>query len=266
MIDPHWQVVDLDPHTWRHLGRFFDPGQYIRAAQPGEHGIFILHDDGTLLRIYDSNIGTRNDLNISRVEQPQALAQQLYEHGEWQRVHIINKRHLAYVAYQAQARPQRSLHLDEYYQHVYQLLWEHQNGYVCMPPHSGHWHGWTMSKLQHFVSKLPEIATLALGVFEGDTLNIGLILELHQGVIKRVTTFEALPLFQTDLALSPELLELLQQQLAQHFVPAAGILLCTQEVFENWVSAEDKYAVLFESREQGKALWYLIGHDLGSNS
>src|SRR5437016_14401225 len=100
MIDPHWQVVDLDPRTWRHLGRFFEPGQYIRAAQPGEHGLFILHDDGIPLRIYDTDTGTRSDLHIPYVEQPQTLAQQLYERGEWQRVHVINKRHLAYVAYQ----------------------------------------------------------------------------------------------------------------------------------------------------------------------
>ena len=54
MIDPNWSVVDLDPHTWRVLGRFFDPGQYIMATQSGERGLFILHEEGKLLRIVDS--------------------------------------------------------------------------------------------------------------------------------------------------------------------------------------------------------------------
>ena len=34
MIDPQWSLVDLDPQTWRALGPLFDPGQYIRTAQP----------------------------------------------------------------------------------------------------------------------------------------------------------------------------------------------------------------------------------------
>jgi hypothetical protein len=38
MIDPHWILEDLDPHTWRNLGRFIDPGLYIRAARPDERG------------------------------------------------------------------------------------------------------------------------------------------------------------------------------------------------------------------------------------
>ena len=34
MIDPHWQLVDLDPRTWRNIGRFINPGLYIRAGNP----------------------------------------------------------------------------------------------------------------------------------------------------------------------------------------------------------------------------------------
>jgi hypothetical protein len=45
-------LVDLDPLTWRHIGHFFDPGQYIRMARPGEHGLFILHDQGTVLILH----------------------------------------------------------------------------------------------------------------------------------------------------------------------------------------------------------------------
>lgn len=85
MIDPHWTVTDLDPRTWRAIGRFFDPGQYIRTAQPGEHGLFVLHDNGTLLKVFDTQLGVRRDLSLRRVDDPQELGQQLFARGEWDR-------------------------------------------------------------------------------------------------------------------------------------------------------------------------------------
>jgi hypothetical protein len=254
VIDPHWTVTDLDPRTWRAIGRFFDPGQYIRAAQPGEHGLFVLHDNGTLLKVFDTLLGVRRDLSLRRVDDPRELAQQLFTQGVWDRVHVINKRHLAEVAYQAQITPQRSLHLDEYYQRVYHLLWGGSDGYVSVPAHPGRWHGWTFGNIQHFMSQLPPVATLALGVFDGSTPDIGLILKVQKGVITYVTTFEALRL-STELEVSQEGLGQLQSALAQQFAPAAGILLCTPDVFDRWIESEDKMGVLQEAREKGEASW-----------
>ncbi|MBO0789468.1 MAG: hypothetical protein J2P36_00755, partial [Ktedonobacteraceae bacterium] len=114
MIDPHWSVIDLDPYTWRSLGRFFDPGQYIRSAQPGEHALFILHDQGRPLRVVDTEQGVLTHLNIQSIDDPQTLARSLYAQGTWQRVHVINKSHLANVARLAQTSPAAS-HLDTYY-------------------------------------------------------------------------------------------------------------------------------------------------------
>lgn len=257
MIDPHWKLADLDPRTWRNLGRFFDPGQYIRAAQPGEHGLFVLHDESRVLRVVDTRRGVRTDLGLTRVDDPRAFAHALFERGEWQRVHIINKRHLARVAQQAQAEPRRELSLDAYYRLVYQLLWDESNGYVSVPPPPGHWYGWTYAGLQQFVGQLPEEATLALGVFEEKTIAIGLILELNAGTIKRVTTFEALPLNPGEAQLSEAFLERLWTLLAGPFAPAAGVLLCSQTVFEQWLAAEDKAACLNVARQQAAAFWRL---------
>ncbi len=256
MIDPHWIVTDLDPRTWRAIGRFFDPGQYIRTAQAGEHGLFVLHDNGTLLKVFDTQLGVRRDPSLRRVDDARDLAQQLFAEGKWDRVHVINKRHLAAVAYQAQITPQRSLHLDEYYQRVYHLLWGDSDGYVSVPAHPGHWHGWTFSDIQHFMSQLPPVATLAVGVFDGSTQNIGLILKVQKGVITYVTTFEALKL-STELEVSAEGLEQLQCALSQQFAPAAGILLCTPYVFDRWIESEEKMCVLQDAVEKGEAFWHV---------
>ena len=91
----------------------------------------------------------------------------------------------------AGASANRSLHLDGYYQFVYDLIWDGGEGYVAEPPKPAHWNYWTMSQIEHFVSRLPKLATLALGVFDEVRLNIGLVLEFKNGNIVQVTTFEA---------------------------------------------------------------------------
>src|SRR5581483_866697 len=102
VIDPHWQVIDLDPVTWRNLGHFFEPWQYIAAAQPGERGLFVLHDHGRLLRVVDTESESPPEGIPARIADPRALARELYGRGEWQRVHVIDRRHLAWVAQQVQ--------------------------------------------------------------------------------------------------------------------------------------------------------------------
>lgn len=260
MIDPYWKLVDLDPVTWRQLGRFFDPGQYLRAAQPGEHGLFLLHDGGKVLRVVDSQSGVRRDLVPALLDDPQECARQLYARGEWQRVHVIDKAHLAMVARVAQETPHRELSLDGYYHQVYQLLWGNPGGYVSVPPHPGHWHGWTYEQVKQWVSALPfSPATLALGVFAQDRWQIGLILLCERGHIRKVTTFESLEPRALAAGLCESTLTALVQQLTDTLAPPAGLLLCSQETFDAWIEQEDKYAVLLNARQHQQAYWHWQG-------
>jgi hypothetical protein len=258
MIDPHWILEDLNPRTWRNLGRFIDPGLYIRAAQPGERGLFILHDGGRILRIVDSELGVRRDLAIDSVAEPHVLAAELYSEGHWQRVHVIDRRHLAAVARQAQATPHRDLTLDQYYLLVHQLLWNGSEGYVCAPAHSGRWNGWSYAELVSFVRRLPAAATLALGVLDGEQLMIGLILELRDGMIRRVTTFEALDLPVGEPMISDASLEQLWAALGQRFAPPAGVLLCTQATFDTWIAEGGTIGVLEAAAVENQAAWRLL--------
>lgn len=257
MIDPHWTVVDLDPRTWRQLGKFFDPGQYIRATRPGGHDLFVLHDDGRLLRVVDSRHGVRRDLAVQDCADPREVARRLFALEEWEHVHVINKRHLANVARVAQATPHRELTLDGYYQMVYHLLWDDAQGYVCEPPPPGHWQGWTYTQVKQWVNELPTSATLALGVFGEQTVEIGLVLELQGGLIKRVTTFEALDVAAATPRLSAKFLTQLWTQLEEQHAPPAGVLLCTLPTFEGWIAAADKLAYLQQAQQDGRALWQL---------
>lgn len=255
MIDPHWQVIDLDPLTWRNLGPFFAPHGYIRAAQPGEHGLFILHDHGQLLKVVDTQASSIPAGIPTQISDPAALARELHGRGEWQRVHIIDRRHLAWVARQAQATPRRDLTLDAYYHLVYTLVWGSSSGYVCEPPHPGNWHGWTYTQIRHFIAELPSPATLALGVYAENTLSIGLILVCQGGMIRRVTTFEALTWAVPHPGPTQQTLTALCAALEAQFAPPAAVLLCTEAAFAGWLAAADKAAYLVEARASASAIW-----------
>jgi hypothetical protein len=261
MIDPHWDVVDLDPVTWRNIGRFIDVTQYVRAAQPNEHGLFIVHDQGRVLKIFDTNRQAGSSVKVNRVTDARALAKELYAHGQWGRVHIINQQHLARVGYLAGASANRSLHLDGYYQLVYDLIWDGSDGYVCEPPKPGHWNHWTMSQIEQFVSRLPPSASIALGVFEGEQLNIGLVLEFQRGNIVRVTTFEAPALQPIEPRPSADFLDHLWRQL-ENIAPPAAVLLCEQAVFDEWITAENKVAPLLQAAQNGTVWLRLIDHSV----
>jgi len=257
MLDLNWSVADLDPRTWRNLGRFIDVSQYLRTAQPDEHGLFVLHAAGRPLRVFDTRAGARPDLGLTQVDDPRLLAHSLFETGEWDRVHVFDKGHLAAVAQRAQTIANRALDLDAYYRQVFELMWRDPTGYVSVPPHPGDWHGWTYAGVQRFLERLPASASLALGVFDGDTLAIGLVLEARAGRIQRVTTFEALALPPADLALSPAFLRQLWAGLEQHCAPPAAALLYTAAGFEAWITAADKAASLTHSLQAGSALLQL---------
>jgi len=259
MIDPNWSLVDLDPRTWRNLGHLIEPGRYVSAAQPGEHGLFVLHDGQRILRAVDSASGVRGDLALSLDGGPAVLASELHARGEWQRVHVIDRRHLANVARLAQATPQRELTLDQYYHLVYTLLWDKSDGYISLPPPPDHWNGWTYAGIKAFVQRLPDPATVALGVLSDSGTEIGLILDLRGGMIRTVTTFETFGLPAPTFELTPESFEQLWAMLTgRHTQDAprpAAALLCSQATFDAWITGADKLNILREAATRGEALW-----------
>lgn len=254
MIDPNWSVADLDPRTWRNLGRFFEPGQYIRASEPGEHTLYVLHDDGRPLNVYDSQNGQRADLVTGSIENPQLLAHDLFESGEWDRVQVINKQHLAQLSRKGQTIENRALNLDEYYHHLFELLWKEPQGFVSLPPHPGHWNHLTYGAIQSLIAHLPDPTSAVLGVVEDGEVAIGLVLELRGGLIRTVTTFEALDLLQ-PVTVSDAGLNLVCAAVEAKFAPVGAALLCDSVTFESWIKSVDKLAYLQQAAMQKTAFW-----------
>ena len=246
MIDPNWALEDLEPVTWRNIGHLFMPPQYIAAAQPGEHGLFVLHDGGKRPKIVDTQRGVRRDLGINHVRDGRALALELYARGEWQRVHVIDKRHLAHVATEAQSTPRRDVSIDAYYHLVYQLVWDGSDGYVAIPPHPGNWHGFGYATVRHFLARAASPSSVCLCVPH----YVHLVLLVENGRITRVTTFEAFPHLPPPRVDAPFIDALWSELVSPH-----AVLVCSRPVFEQWLYATEKTRVLEEARGRGDAFW-----------
>lgn len=256
MIDPHWQLVDLDPYTWRNIGKFIDPGLYIRAGSPDELGLYVIHDGGSVLSVVETSGRSRKDLGIDRVDSPRSLAESLAGTSEWDRVHVIDRRHLNDVSTRAQQLENRDLELDAYYHRVFRLIWNTDDGYVAIPPHPRNWHGWTYEQIVRFVAQLQAPASLALGVFsdDGDNLEIGLIGEVSGGSFRKITTFEALPFPREEAAVSEVFMDRLWSHLSTGEWPPAAALLCNSSVFERWVYGPDKRLTIASAISCGDAI------------
>ena len=256
MIDPNWRLDDLDPRTWRNIGRFFMPSQYIAANQPGEHGLYVLHEGGARPRVVDDQLGPRADIQIERVDDPRGLALELHERAEWDRVHVIDRRHLRHVAREAQASPRRELTLDAYYHLVYQLVWDGSDGYVCVPEKPAPRYGWSYGDLARFAAALPSPCCAGLVVLNEVEVEVGLVLQFENGRISRVTTLEAFSSLPSP-SLDRHYFDAVCAAITEAIAPVAVALLCTSAVFEAWLEATDKFAVLQDAARRNQAFWRL---------
>jgi len=256
MIYEHWDVVDLDPVTWRNLGPYFDPRNFTTRGDPSERTLSILHDGGCVLKVWDSEEGARDDLHLDVIPDPLATAKELYESNRsWDRVQIFDKKSVLSFAHQAQELVHPEWDLDEYIAWVWELADADPEGLCDYPPRPRDWNGWRYSEVKHFVEEvIPDPSTLVLGVIEDGTLWAGLVLGVRDRQIKRVTTFEALlPLGLGPVTRLEDMDEVLAL-VARKFDPPAAALFCTRQVFEEWMRGEDKAGTLQRAIARGEAV------------
>ncbi len=256
MIWEHWEVIDLDPRTWRNLGALFNPVNFITRARPGERILSILHQEGRVLKVYDSEKGVRRDLKLETIEHAPRTAQELYKsEQDLDRVQIFDKRSLVAFADGAQ----RSLHpewdLDEHYRFIYGLAEDDPAGICYYPPRPSHWHHFTYDEVRHFIEAVvPSPSTLVLVVFEDEEVYISLILGIRDHKIKLVSTLDTL----VPLGIGPKVSmadrERILEGVAQRFDRPSFSLFIQRAAFEAWLMAEDKGAVLRQAIAQGTAV------------
>lgn len=86
-------------------------------------------------------------------------------------------------------------------------------------------------------------ATVALGVFDGKRVVVGLILQVEDDMLRTVTPLDSLQL-DAPLTVSAESFERLWDALIHTLKPPAAALLCDRATFEGLVQAENKLSYL----------------------
>ncbi len=253
MIDPNWDVSDLDPITWRNIGDYILPTRYVRAGSADEHALYVLHDKGHVLNIVDNRLGRRTDIELERIGNPQGTADLLHASGDWDRVHVVDKDHLRAVAHEAQSDARPELTLDAYYRFVASQYWDGEGGYVTTPPRPDSWNGWTWGGVKEWVDAIPGEASIGLGVIGPERLEIGIIAVVREGLIRRLTTFEALPIPRTAAAVTADYHQQIWDGMAEHIAQPHALLICTQETFERWLTGPDKQATIAAAIASGHA-------------
>jgi len=137
---------------------------------------------------------------------------------------------------------------------------QHDNSYC--------WHGWTKEQITTFLQGLPPHCTLLVGVWEtiGDeydsqekeTLRVGCVCEVVQGVISSLRTFEALPVtgllpvnqLEPGIEHALEIMRITRMQVA----PVAWALFTDKTTWDEWIFAESGDSTRLD---KGKALTLL---------
>lgn len=117
------------------------------------------------------------------------------------------------------------------------------------------WHGWQKAPMQTFLATLPASCSLVVGVWETslqtaqDTLVLGVVCDVAQGIIRALWTFEALvaaglkPVEELEISLEDalEIMHYARRQVA----PVAWALFIEKTAWDEW---------LFATTEDGGAL------------
>ncbi len=256
MIWEHWEVIDLEPRTWRNLGALFDPANFLTRAQPGERILSILHQEGQVLKVHDSARGVRRDLKLETIENAPRTAQELYESEPGlDRVQIFDKRSLVAFADGAQRSVHPEWDLDEHYRFVYGLAEDDPQGICYYPPRPSHWKHFTYDQARHFIEEVaPDPSTLVLVVFEGEEVYISLILGIRDHKIKLVSTLDTLVPLGIGPRVSMADRERILEGVAQRFDQPSFSLFIQRAAFDAWLTAEDKGAVLRQAIAEGTAV------------
>lgn len=86
-------------------------------------------------------------------------------------------------------------------------------------------------------------ATIALGVFDGKRIQLGLILKVEDDTVRAVTTLDSLHLV-APLTVSAESFERLWRGFTRNLEPPFAALLCGRATFEGLARAQDKLGYL----------------------
>jgi hypothetical protein len=237
MIHRNVEIVDLDPLTWRNLGKVLRIDE-LSAIHSVEHRtLSILHQAGTVLKVaLPQGVNVQLD---STINDPQQFARQLYENAAHQVdcVQIFEKSSLARFSDAVQRLDWQKLTSGDFYLRAYELAQADTAGIVYYPSDQAPRWNVMFKHAQRLLSTVPDGQTLVLGIYDNGQPYFTLIVKVEQQQITLCTTFEYLQPFGIDPAVVPSTADdvlPIVRLVEQHIGKVAHSLFCDRMAFEAW--------------------------------
>jgi hypothetical protein len=246
MLSPEVEIVDVDPVSWHNLFQIFRP-------EKQERQLFILHDGGKVLRVWDSEKKLRSDIEGPITDAP-ALAEGLLEEDRGlARVFIYDTNAVRELFMRVRSPEYDDMDLDEYRQMIKGLIKTELSSGVCIRPPLGDWYDTCYEGFQELLSRLPSPSSLVVGIFDSGREFTSLILSVEGGKVKRISTFDVLVPDGHEPRSEPEDFAAFASLLEARFPPIAFAVFTDSSVASRVVSSTDPLALLRDACASGEA-------------
>jgi hypothetical protein len=248
MISPDIQMLDINPYQWRHL---FDLFFTNRARQ-----LIIIHENGRVLKAFDTQHGLRPDLKTQSVSDPPSLALQLYRAEQVDQVWVLERAALSDYSDALRTIYNPDEDGDRYFQRA-RLALDDNPQLVRYPPRPRGMYlaGISYEAFEKLIGRVPAGGTLVLGVFDEHSIWASLILRVERGKVGLITTTDAI--MPIDVRIEdwrPAARLILDRVAAQIGAPFAG-LFCAREAFIDLVTGDDKLAHFKALKTEGSIIF-----------
>jgi len=236
MISRDCQIIDLDPYAWRSFGEllFPDPAP--------ERVLSILHDGGRLLRAYDSERGYRDDIPPIITDPPRLALKLSQADPNLTRVQVFDKSALQVFAAEVNCIPLEDITAIGWRTQVAQM-WRGTAGVYIepSPPPNDY------DSLCAFLAGIPDGNTVVIAVFDDNRLYAHVVLGVREGLIRLVTTFDALVPHGLNIdEVKIECRSTVLKMVSEHLGQVAFALFIARETFAKLLIAPNRLVALQE--------------------
>lgn len=247
MISPHVRMLDLNPHQWRRLYDLF-------AVQPARR-LVLVHENGRVLKAFDTEGGLRPDLKALRVGDPVAVAAHLHRSERVEQVLVLERTALDRFFSNVHALYDPDDDGDRYFQRV-RLALDADPQLMCYPPEPSGLYlaGIPYDTWCQLLGRVPDGHTLVLGVFDGGSIWASLVVGILKGKVDLITTSDAVLPAEARIGQWRQGARLLLDRVASQIGPPFLGLFCERTAFLELVASEDKAARLTAMETEGRVL------------
>jgi len=248
MISPDVRILDINPYQWRHLLDALFPWHSARR-------LVIVHEQGRVLKAFDTERGLRPDLKATSVHNPVSLAQHLYLSEHVEQVLVLERAALDDYFATLHTIYNPSEDGDCYFQRA-RLALDDDSRLVRYPPgpRGLRLAGVPYETWENLITLVPNGHTLVLGIFDEGYIWASLIVRVEDGKVDLIATSDSVMPLEVHVTDWRKDYRVLPDRVAAQIGPPFAGLFSTRDGFLDLVTTQDKLARLKALRAEGRVI------------